>query len=481
VDARALTGRSLETLSYDLIAIGSGPAGQGAAIQAAKLGKRAALVERQGVLGGTSTNSGTIPSKTLRAAVVELRGRSQGIYRRPYRGKTELTSDDLLWRAQLVIEQEQVAIQDALRRNLVDVLNGKASFVDAHTIQITSQEGFGRAAAERFVIAVGTKPSRPPGVDFDDRVVIDSDGILGLTNVPQTLTVVGASPVGLEYVSIAAALGTQVTLVDRRRNLLDFVDVEIVETLSYYLAGIGVVFRLGDEVTAVERMGQGVATCLQSGERIPSDLVLYAASRRGATGELDLAAAGLQADPSGRIAVDADLRTAQRHIFAAGDVIGFPNLAATAMEQGRLAALAAFGEPVNSNPALLPYGMYTIPEISFLGARESELAAAGIPYVRGVARYREFACGEIAGDRTGFLKLLVHAETREVLGIHIFGTSATELIHVGQTVMASGLPVDYLADAVFNVPSFAGAYKVAALEATSRLKAIGARPNLAAD
>jgi NAD(P) transhydrogenase len=481
VDARALTGRSLGTLSYDLIAIGSGPAGQGAAIQAAKLGKRAALVERQGVLGGTSTNSGTIPTKTLRAAVVELRGRSRGIYRRPYRATTELTADDLLWRTQQVIEQEQVAIQDALRRSRVDVLDGTASFVDAHTIQITSQEGCGRAAAERFVIAVGTTPSRPPGVDFDDRVVLDSDGILGLTSIPQTLTVVGASPVGLEYVSIAAALGTQVTLVDKLRSFLDFVDPEIVEALLYYLAGIGVVFRLGHEVTAVERVGRGVATCLQSGERIPSNLVLYAACRRGATGELGLASAGLQADPSGRITVDADLRTAQPHIFAAGDVIGFPSLAATAMEQGRLAARAAFGEPVNANPALLPYGMYTVPEISFLGAQEGELTAAGIRYVRGVARYRELACAEIAGDRTGLLKLLVHAETRDVLGVHIFGTSATELIHVGQAVMASGLPVDYLADAVFNVPSFAGAYRVAALEAAARLNEMVAQPNSAAD
>jgi NAD(P) transhydrogenase len=468
-------------LSYDLIAIGSGPAGQGAAVQAAKLGKRAAIVERQGVLGGTSMNSGTIPSKTLRAAIVELMGRSQGIYRRSDRGKIELTIDDLLWRAQQVIEQEQVAIQDELRRNRVDVLNGEATFVDTHTIQITSADGCRRAAAKRVVIAVGTSPSRPPTVDFDDRVVLDSDGILGLTSIPQTLTVVGANPVGLEYASMAAALGTQVTLVDRRRHFLDFVDVEIMEALSYYLGGIGVVFRLGHNVTAVERTGEGVTTCLQSGERIPSNLVLYAASRHGATRELDLAAAGLEADPNGRIAVGADLRTSQHHVFAAGDVIGFPSLAATSMEQGRLAAMAAFDEPINSNPTLLPYGMYTIPEISFVGARESELIESEVRYVRGVARYRELACGEIAGDRTGVLKLLVHAETRDVLGIHIFGTSANELIHVGQTVMASGLPVDYLADAVFNVPSFAGAYKVAALDAASRLDELDAAPRSAAD
>jgi NAD(P) transhydrogenase len=482
VDGRALTSRSPEgTLCYDLIAIGSGPAGQGAAVQAAKLGKRAAIVERQSVLGGTSTNSGTIPSKTLRAAIVEFSGRLQGTYRRSTRAKIELTVDDLLWRTQQVIEQEQVAIQDALRRNRVDVLNGTASFVDAHTIEIISPEGCRRAAAQWFVIAVGTKPSRPPVVHFDDRVVLDSDGILGLTSIPQTLTVVGANPVGLEYASMAAALGVQVTLVDRRKHLLGFADVEIVEALSYYLAGIGVVFRLGHDVAAVERSGEGVTTCLRTGERILSDLLVYAASRHGATDELDLGAAGLQADPSGRLAVDADLRTAQHHIFAAGDVTGFPGLAATSMEQGRLAALAAFGEPVNSNPALLPYGMYTIPEISFLGAQESELTEAEVPYVRGVARYRELACGEIAGDRTGLLKLLVHAETREVLGVHILGTSATELIHVGQTVMASGLPVDYLAKAVFNVPSFAGAYKVAALDAANRLKEVGAAPNSAGD
>ena len=479
VTDRVLTGHSPRTLSYDLIAIGSGPAGRGAAVQAAKLGKRAAVVERQGVLGGGSTNTGTVPSKTMRAAIVELTGAAPGVYGPGYRVKRELTTDDLLWRTQQVIEHEQEAIQDELRRHRVDVLTGTASFVDAHTVQIISEDDRRVASAERFVIAAGTKPLRPSGVDFDERIVLDADGILRLSSIPQTLTIVGASVFGLEYASMAAALGTKVTLVDRRPHLPDFVDDEIVEALRYHVAGLGVVFRLGDEVEAVERTPAGVVTSLRSGEQIRSELVLYAAGRHGATRELDLAAAGLEAEDCGRIAVGRDFRTAQHHILAAGDVIrfpgiGFPSLAATAMEQSRLAALAAFGEP-SSRPALLPYGIFTIPEISFVGSHERKLTESQVPYVRGLARYRELTRGEIAGDRSGFLKLLVHAQTRRVLGVHIFGTAAAELIHVGQTVMAASLTVDYLLDAVFNVPSFADAYKAAALDAANRLSEIRRR------
>jgi NAD(P) transhydrogenase len=300
--------------------------------------------------------------------------------------------------------------------------------------------------------------------------VLDSDGILHLEDIPRTLVVVGAGVVGLEYASMAAALGTRVTLVDKRTRLLDFVDEEIAEALQYHLRGLGIVLRLGEEVAAVERRARaGALTRLRSGKQIPSEIVLYAAGRQGATAELNLAAAGLEADRRGRIAVGPDYRTAQPHIFAAGDVIGFPSLAATSMEQGRIAALSALDQAATALPALLPYGIYTIPEISFVGRGERELTDAAVPYVRGIARYRELARGEIEADRAGMLKLLVHAHTRRLEGVHLFGTAATELIHIGQTVMAAGLTVDHLVDAVFNVPTFADAYKVAALDAANRL------------
>jgi NAD(P) transhydrogenase len=463
-------------LPYDLVAIGSGPAGQRAAVQAAKLGRRVAVVERGSALGGVSTNTGTLPSKTLRAAIVELTGRAGSVYGSSFRAKHEITLDDLLWRTKQVIDHEREVIHDQLRRNGVDVIEGAASFVDPHTLEIRG----GRPTelrAERIVIAVGTRPARPADIDFDDRRVLDSDGILRLDRLPRMLTVIGGGVIGLEYASMAAALGVHVTLVEKRSRILDFVDDELVEALQYHLRGIGLVLRLGEEVESVLRPESGsVVTQLRSGKQIPSDVVLYAAGRQGATDDLNLAAAGLEADARGRIAVDDSFRTAQPHIFAAGDVIGFPSLAATSMEQGRLAALAALDQPARSLDGLLPYGIYTIPEISFVGSGERELTEAGVPYVVGFGRYRELARGEIAGDRSGLLKLLVHLHTRQVLGVHIFGTGATELVHLGQTVMAGELGVDYLVDSVFNVPTFSDAYKVAALDAVNRLDEIRGAP-----
>jgi NAD(P) transhydrogenase len=467
---------------YDLVAIGSGPAGQRAAIQAAKLGRRAAIVEREPFLGGVSTNSGTLPSKTLRAAVVDLTGQSHGVYANAYRVKDDVTMGDLLWRTRQVVEHEREVIHDQLRRNRVAILTGSAAFEDPHTLRIGSDHGSERVRAERVVIAVGTRPARPEGVDFDDRTVLDSDAIGRQERIPRTLTVVGGGVIGLEYASIAAALGVKTTLVEKRSRILDFVDDEIAEALQYHLRGLGLVLRLGEEVAGVERLPEGGAvTHLRSGKAIPSEIVLYAAGRQGATDGLDLAAAGLEADARGRIAVGPDFRTAQPHILAAGDVIGFPSLAATSMEQGRLAALAAFGVPASPMPELMPYGIYTIPEISFVGRSEAELTAAGVPYVTGCGRYRELARGEIAGDRSGLVKLLVHAETRQILGVHAFGSSATELVHVGQTAMAGGLGIDYLVEAVFNVPTFTDVYKVAALDAANRLDEIPrSRPAAAA-
>jgi NAD(P) transhydrogenase len=467
-----------EHAHHDLVVIGSGPAGQKAAIQAAKLGRSVALVEREAALGGVSAATGTIPSKTARAAILDLTGLGQrSVYGDAYRVKGIVTVADLLWRTQHVVEHEQAVVRDQLRRNGVEVLEGSASFLDPHTLEVAGPHRVSVRTANRIVIAVGTRPARPPGIDFDGRTVIDSDGLGGLERLPATMTVVGGGVIGLEFASMGAALGIAVTLVEKRQRLLDFADEEIVDALQYHLRGLGLALRLGEEVATVERRSDGtVVTCLESGKRIPSEVVLYAAGRQGATAELRLEAAGLEADARGRIAVDAQFRTSQPHIYAAGDVIGFPALAATSMEQGRLAACAAFGVEAPPLPSLLPYGIYTIPELSFVGRNERELTEARVPYVVGTARYRELIRGEIAGDNGGMLKLLVNADSRVVEGIHIFGTAATELIHVGQTVMAAGLPVDYLVAAVFNYPTFADAYKIAALDAVNHLNALNGHP-----
>jgi NAD(P) transhydrogenase len=455
---------------YDLLVIGSGPAGQKAAIQGAKLGRRVALIEREPTLGGVSANTGTIPSKTARAAILDLTGFAQrSVYGDAYRVASTITIDDLLWRTEHVIDHERAVVRDQLRRNGVEVIEGAASFLDPHTLEVAGPRPLS-PTGDKIVIAVGTRPARPSGVDFDDRTVIDSDGLAGLGRLPATMTVVGAGVIGIEYASMAAALGVTVTVVDKRTELLEFVDDELIDALRYHLRGLGLTLRLGEEVSSIERRLDGSAlTCLASGKRIPSDVVLYAAGRQGATADLRLEAAGLEADARGRITVDEHFRTAQPHIFAVGDVIGFPALAATSMEQGRLAACAAFGVAAAEMPTALPYGIYTIPEISFVGCTERELTEAGVPYVVGVARYRELTRGEIAGDNTGLLKLLVNADTRALEGVHVFGTSATELVHLGQAAMAGGLGVDYLVEAVFNYPTFSDAYKIAGLDAVNRL------------
>jgi NAD(P) transhydrogenase len=457
---------------YDLVVIGSGPAGQKAAIQAAKLGRRAAIVERQQV-GGVSVNLGTIPSKTLREAVVYLTGLTQrSLYGQSYRVKEEITVEDLAHRTRHVIDREVDIVRSQLARNYVHVLEGTARFLDPHTIGVTSPSDERRVTAEKIVIATGTRPAHPPAVEFDNRTILDSDGLLLLDRVPRSAVVVGAGIIGIEYASVFAALGAKVTVVDKRPRLLEFCDAQITEGLQYHLRDLGVVFRLGEEVTAVELHEAATLTHLASGKRIVADLVLYAAGRQGETDDLELANAGLAADERGRIAVGADYRTAVDHIFAAGDVLGWPALAATSMEQGRLAAAAAFDSAPASMSDLLPIGIYTIPEISFVGRTEEELTDAAIPYEVGISRYRELARGLIAGDSYGMLKLLVSPDDRTLLGVHVLGTGATEVVHIGQSVMGLGGTVDYLVDAVFNYPTLAESYKVAALDAMNKLRMI---------
>jgi NAD(P) transhydrogenase len=456
---------------YDLLAIGSGPAGQKAAIQAAKLGRRAAIVERR-TIGGVSVNRGTIPSKTLREAVVYLTGISQrAVYGDSYRLKEDITVEDLGLRTRQVVEREVDIVRNQLARNHVHVINGIARFVDPHTVAISGGEER-RISAEKIVIATGTRPHRPKTVEFDNKTILDSDGLLLLERLPASIVVVGAGIIGIEYASMFAALGTKVTVVEKRHRLLDFVDSQIAEGLQYHLRDLGVVFRFGEAVTAVERHDGATMTLLESGKRIPAEVVLYAAGRQGETGDLDLKIAGLDAKERGYIEVGPDFRTAVDHIYAAGDVIGWPSLAATSMEQGRLAAAHALDQPTHSMSELLPFGIYTIPEISYVGRNEEQLTEAACPYEVGISRYRELARGQILGDSYGMLKLLVSLEDRTLLGVHVLGTNATELVHIGQAVMGNGGTVDYLVDAVFNYPTLAESYKVAALDAMNKLQAI---------
>jgi NAD(P) transhydrogenase len=459
---------------FDVLVIGSGPAGQKAAIQAAKLDRRVGLVERRHMVGGVSTNTGTIPSKTLREAVLYLTGMNQReIYGDSYRVKADLTMRDLAERTDRVIAREIDVIRNQLQRNHVDLLSGDASFLDPHTLRVLADGGSERqVSADKVIVAVGTAPARPPNVDFDDRTVIDSDGLLHLTSIPASLVVVGAGVIGIEYASMFAALGSKVTLVERRSHLLEFCDAEIVEGLQHHLRDLGVVFRLGESVVGVDRHEGGTVTHLESGKRVAAESVFYSAGRQGATDGLGLDAAGLGADERGRIEVGPDFRTAADNIWAVGDVIGFPSLAATSMEQGRLAARAACGEECGHAAELLPFGIYSIPEISFVGPTEEELTTAGVPYEVGISRYRELARGQILGDTHGVLKLLVSPDTRRLLATHILGTGATELIHLGQCVISLEGTVDYFVDAVFNFPTLAMAYKVAALDAANKIDAL---------
>ena len=471
----AVSGPPAERRDYDLVVIGSGPGGQKAAIAAAKLGRRVAVVERRGMVGGVCTQTGTIPSKTLREAVLYLTGYAmRGLYGESYRVKQDITVQDLLSRTHFVIGREVEVIRAQLQRNRVDLLSGAGRFLDEHTVEVLGEHRGEHQAvtADKIVVATGTRPARPPQVEFDDRRVVDSDGILAMERIPSSMVVVGAGVIGIEYASMFAALGTRVTVVERRPTMLDFCDAEVVESLKFHLRDLAVTFRFGEEVAGVSVSERGTVTSLVSGKKIPAETVMYSAGRQGMTADLNLEAAGLTADNRGRIKVDEHFRTAVPGIYAVGDVIGFPALAATSMEQGRIAAHHACGEPVHDASTLQPIGIYSIPEISFIGKTEDELTRDCIPFEVGVSRYRELARGQIIGDSYGVLKLLVSLDDRTLLGVHVFGTGATELVHIGEAVMGCGGTVDYLVDAVFNYPTLAESYKVAALDATNKMREI---------
>ena len=457
--------------AYDLVVIGSGPAGQRAAIQAAKSGKRVALVERREVIGGTCINTGTIPSKTMREAVLHLSGfQYQGIYGVNYRVKDQITMADLSFRVQQVIKNELDVTQAQLFRNGISVFTAEASFVDPHTIRMASSRGESTVSAGSVVIATGTVPATSAKVPVNGQTVVLSDQVLQLTALPKTLIVVGGGVIGVEYACMFAALGVRVVLIEKRPRLLEFADAEIVEALCYHLRDHRVTLRLNEELDQVDDApGEGVVAALRSRKRIAGDVLLYAVGRQGNVESLQLGAAGLEADDRGRIPVDAEYRTKQQHIYAVGDVIGFPSLASVSMEQGRIAAAHAFGMDVHSNPANYPYGIYTIPEISFIGKTEEQLTDEDVPYEVGLAYYREIARGQIRGDTTGRLKLVFHRETKVLLGVHIIGEGAAELIHIGQAVIAFGGTIDYFVDTVFNYPTLAECYKAAAFNGLNKL------------
>jgi NAD(P) transhydrogenase len=456
---------------FDVLIIGTGPAGHHAAIQAAKVGRKVAICERREFVGGVCIHTGTIPSKTFREAVLYLTGYQQrGLYGSAYRLKDTITIEDLLFRCQHVIRQEVAISHAQLNRNGVEIVFGSARFVGPHHLIIQGVERTTEVEVDVVVIATGTEPLLPDGLVSDGQTLITSDGVLGLKHLPKTMTVIGGGVIGIEYASMFAALGVRVDLIERKDRLLPFVDAEIVESLSTQLRNNGCTIRLEETVQVIDILQLGVGqVTLKSGKKLTSDLILYAMGRHGATGQLDLAAAGLHADDRGRITVDACYRTEVAHIYAAGDIIGFPALASTAMEQGRLAVANALGIHATSVPRLFPYGIYSIPEISMVGKTEQELTAAGIPYEIGISRYREIARGQILGDDSGVFKLLFSTKTRKLLGVHIIGTGATELVHIGQAVMALEGTIDYFVDHVFNYPTFAECYKVAALDAYDRM------------
>ena len=456
---------------YDLIVIGSGPGGQRAAIQGAKVGKRVALIERQASLGGVCINTGTIPSKTMREAVLHLSGfYDKNFYGTNYNAKDHITMADLNFRVQHVVENEVGVTQNQLKRNGVDLIHGTAQFTSPHNIRVANSNGYGEFEGQFVVVATGTKPAANAKVPINGRNIINSDQILTMPQIPRTLIVVGGGVIGVEYACMFATLGVRVIIVEKRPRLLEFADVEMVEALSYHMRDQRATMRLNEEVESVEELPDGkVAANLVSKKRIIADALLYAVGRQGAVDALNLPAAGLAADDRGRINVDADYRTSQPHIFAVGDVIGFPSLASVSMEQGRIAAARAFDVHVQSDPAAYPYGIYTIPQISFIGKTEEQLTDADVPYEVGVAYYREIARGQITGHTDGRLKLLFHRETLELLGVHVFGEDAAELLHIGQAVLILKGKITYFINTVFNYPTLAECYKTAAFNGLNRL------------
>ena len=462
---------------YDLLVIGSGPAGHHAAVEAAKLGHRVAIIDKSADLGGVCLHTGTIPSKTLREAVLYLSGfRQRSFYGRGYRLKARINIQDLMFRVNEVIKRQYAVIEDQLQRHGVQLIDGHATFTaDAHVLHVSSPHSERQFSAANILIASGTRPARRDDIPFAALQVYDTDEFIKITDgeFPKSLIVVGGGVIGMEYASMAAALGSEVTVVEVKDSLLTYVDSEITQSLMYQLRRAGVTFRLGEKVVSVEALDTTPLTTvahLESGKRLIAEALLYAVGRQPNTDTLNLAAINITTQARGHLTVNESFQTEVPHIYAAGDVVGFPSLASTSMEQGRLAARHMFGEPFENRPDLLPFGIYTIPEISMVGKNETQLTQEKIPYEVGVAQFDEVAKAQITGDQSGLLKIIVHAETLQLLGIHIVGDNASELVHIGQMLMMTGGTIETLAKTVFNYPSLAEAYRVAATNALDKLQ-----------
>jgi NAD(P) transhydrogenase len=458
---------------YDLVVVGSGPAGRRGAIQAAKLGRKVLVIEQGKRVGGVSVHTGTIPSKTLRETALNLSGwRERGFYGRSYRVKQEISADDLRRRLLITLDHEVDVLEHQFARNRVQHIRGKAKFVTPDTMEIVKDDGETvHVKGAGILLAVGTKPYRPSNIPFDGHSVLDSDELLDIQDLPRSMAVIGAGVIGIEYATIFSALDTQVTVIDPKPTILDFIDKEIVEDFIYELRDRNMKLILGQKADTVEKLPNGKCEItLDNGRHVTCDMVLYAAGRVGATDSLNLAAAGLTADSRGRLSVNPEtFQTEVPHIFAAGDVVGFPSLASTSMEQGRIAARVAVGVIAKEPPKYFPYGIYAVPEISTCGLTEEEVKERGIPYECGMARFRETSRGHIMGLNSGLLKMIFSLKTRRLLGVHIVGEGATELVHIGQAVLNLKGTVEYFVENTFNYPTLAEAYKIAGLDAWNRM------------
>lgn len=471
---------------FDLVVIGSGPGGQKAAIQAAKLGKSVCVIEKMAAVGGVAINTGTIPSKALREAVVAVVGAKQqhlGAFQAMDR-KTRLGK--LIESCHRVITAEVDIVREQFAANGIELIHGVGSFAQNDTVVVEGEHAVETVGGDKVLIGVGTSPARPDTIKFDADKIITSDELLSLPYLPSNMIIVGGGVIGTEYASMLAELGVRVTLIEGRPRILEFLDSEICEALQYHLRQSGMTLRLGEKVVSIKRIpvpeGMRPATpgaspdmveaTLESGKTIRADCLMYCVGRQGSTSRLNLENAGLSADDRGRIKVNANYQTEKPNVYAVGDVIGFPSLASTSMEQGRIAACHMFGEKIESMPELFPYGIYAIPEISMVGWTEEKLTAAGIPYEAGIAQYKETARGQLLGDDIGMLKMLIHQESGVVLGVHIIGTNATELVHIGQAVMAFKGTVEYFINAVFNYPTLAECYKVAGFNGRNKLRSV---------
>ncbi len=457
---------------YDLIVIGSGPAGRSAAIQAGKLQRKVLVIDRKERLGGVSAHTGTIPSKTLRETVLNLSGwRERSFYGRAYRVKDDISPQDLQVRLRKTVDYEVDVLEHQFNRNHVETLDGLASFTAPNEVEVKLDAGkVTRLTADRFLIATGTRTYRPDTCPFNGTTVLDSDEFLELTTIPRSLTVIGAGVIGVEYATMFAALDVRVTLIEPRETFLDFIDKTLIEDFTHQIKENGVDLRLGSGIKSIDDEGSHIEVALENGRHVRSDMLLFAAGRLGATAELGLDKAGLETDHRGRLEVDRKTyQTKVPHIYAAGDVIGHPSLASTSLQQGRIAACHALDTPTLPESPWFPYGIYSVPEISTCGMSEEEMNERGIPYEVGIARFRETSRGHIMGLEHGMLKMLFSLKTRRVLGVQIVGEGATELIHIAQAVLNLKGTVDYFVQNTFNYPTLAEAYKIAGLDAFNRM------------